>query len=205
LERGKINDKNKVKTLNITMLCGVVALCLTTQARAEFYDITFDDGSGNIGSGKVDVQSAGNNLFYAASGYLEIQAGGASGIWDLYSAGGTTPFPGYLYSPSGGYIYNNAVYPTGQNPQYPNVNSLLDLYGLLFTQGNANELNLWGNADGTYTLGGNIGGFQNFLVNIGFGGTASTPIITQAPEPNTTTLATLSGVLVALGVFRNRR
>ena len=188
------------------MLCGSLALCLTTiQAGAALYDITFDDGNGNVGAGQVDVQPAGNNNFYASSGYLQVTAGGASGIWNLHTAGGTTPYPGYLYSPSGGYIYNNAVYPSGQNPQYPTVNSLLDVYGLLFTQGTANELNLWGNADGTYNLGGNIGGFQNFLVNIGFGGTANNPIITQAPEPNTITLAGLGGVLAALGVFRSRR
>jgi len=190
----------------MTTMCVSLSLCLTiTRAGGALYDITFDDGNGNVGSGKVDVQPAGNNIFYAASGYLDMTAGGASGSWSLYGAGGSTPFPGYLYSPSGGYIYNNSVYPNGQNPQYPSVNSLLDVYGLLFTQGNANELNLWGNADGTYTLGGNVGGFQNFLVNIGFGGTANNPIITQAPEPNTITLTTLGGVLAAMRRLRRRR
>lgn len=188
------------------MLCASLALCLTTtQAGAALYDITFDDGNGNVGTGQVDVQAGANNNFYAYSGYLQVTSGGASGSWNLYTAGGTTPYPGYLYSPSGGYIYNNAVYPTGQNPQYPGVNSLLDVYGLLFTQGNGNELNLWGNADGTYNLGGNVGGFQNFNVNIGFGGTANNPIITQAPEPSPITLAALSGVLAALGRFRRKR
>jgi hypothetical protein len=194
-----------MKALKITMLCGSLAWCLTTRAGAGLYDLTFDDGNGNVGSGQVDVQSAGNNIFYASSGYLQMTAGGATGNWNLYSAGGTTPFPGYLYSPSGGYIYNNSVYPTGQNPQYPGVNSLLDIYGLLFTGVNGNELNLWGNADGTYTLGGNVGGFQNFFVNIGFGGTAGNPIITPVPEPNTIALAALIGVLATLGVFRSRR
>jgi len=55
------------------------------------------------------------------------------------------------------------VYPT-QNPQYPDTNPLLDVYGLLFTDSNQNELNLWGNADGSYTLGSNIGG-QTVTVN----------------------------------------
>lgn len=194
-----------LKKLNIAMVCVSLAWCLTSRAGAGLYDITFDDGNGNVGAGQVDVQSGGNNIFYASSGYLQMTAGGATGSWNLYSAGGTTPFPGYIYSPSGGYIYNNAVYPTGQNPQFPGVSSLLDTYGLLFTQGNGNELNLWGNADGTYTLGGNVGGFQNFFVNIGVGGASGNPIITQAPEPNTITLAALIGVLAALGVFRSRR
>jgi len=188
------------------MLCVSLAWCLTpSRAGAALYDITFNDGNGNIGAGQVDVQSAGNNNFYAYSGYLNVTAGGASGVWNLYTAGGTTPYPGYLYSPSGGYIYNNAVYPTGQNPQYPGITSLLDVYGLLFTQGNGNELNLWGNANGTYNLGGNVGGFQNFNVNIGFGGTANNPIIVPVPEPSPIALTALGGGLAAMGAFRRRR
>jgi hypothetical protein len=190
------------------MLCALVALCLTTtRASAALYDITFNDGNGNVGSGQVDVQPTGINNFYAASGYLNVTlGGGALSTWNLYTAGGTTPYPGFLVSPGGGYIYNNAVYPTGQNPQYPSVNSLLDVYGLLFRQSSGNnELNLWGNADGTYNLGGSVGGFQNFNANIGFGGTAGNPIITQVPEPTPLALATLSGVLAVLGVFRRRR
>ncbi len=196
-----------MKTLNITKLCALLAWYLTTTtADAALYDITFDDGNGNVGSGQVDVQSAGINNFYAASGYLQMTAGGASGTWNLYTAGGTTTYPGYILSPGGGYIYNNAVYPTGQNPQYPSTSSLLDVYGLLFRQSSGNnELNLWGNADGTYTLGGSVGGFQNFNVNIGFGGTAGNPIITQAPEPTAIALATLTGVFAAFGRFRRRR
>lgn len=196
----------KTLNFNIPALCASLALCLTpARVGAALYDINFDDGSGNVGTGQVDVQPIGNNNYYAYSGYLQVTSGGASGLWNLYTAGGTTSYPGYLYSPSGGYIYNNAVYPTGQNPQYPTVNSLLDVYGLLFTQVNGNELNLWGNADGTYNLGGNVGGYQNFGVNIGFGGTANSPIITQAPEPNTITLAALGGVLAATRLFHRKR
>lgn len=77
------------------------------------------------------------------------------------------------------------MYPTGQNPQYPDANPLLDLYGLLFTQNNGNELNLWGNANGTYTLGGNIGGWQNFNADISIGGTTINPV----PEPVNCALA----------------
>ncbi len=190
----------------ILALFALLALCVsTTRVGAALYDITFDDGNGNVGTGQVDVQPGGNNRFFAYSGYLQVTSGGASGTWNLYTAGGTTPYPGYLYSPSGGYIYNNAVYPTGQNPQYPLVSSLLDVYGLLFIQANGNELNLWGNSDGTYTLGGNIGGYQNFNVNIGFGGTANNPIITQAPEPNTITLTALAGLLAASRIFLRKR
>lgn len=186
------------------MLCVSLAWCLAaSRAGAALYDITFNI-NGNIGAGQINVQSAGNNNFYAASGYLNVTAGGASGNWNLYTAGGTTPFPGYITSPSGGYIYNNAVYPTGQNPQYPSVTSLLDVYGLMFTQGNGNELNLWGNADGTYTLGGNVNGFQNFTANIGIGGSGSNPILAPVPEPSSIALTALFGGLAVLGRLRRR-
>jgi hypothetical protein len=169
-------------------------------SRAALYEITFNDGNGNVGSGQIDVESANNN-FYAASGSLDVTAGQPLGAWTLYvsdtTPGGTTPYPGYLYSPSGAFIYNNAVYPT-QNPQYPDTNPLLDYYGLLFTQNNGNELNLWGNPNGTYTLGGNIGGWQNFNVNISFGGTTITPV----PEQINYALAGFGLIFVSVSVGR---
>jgi hypothetical protein len=146
-------------------------------SRASLYIITFDDGNGNAGSGQIDVESASGNS-YAASGSLDVTAGQALGAWTLYIAGGTTPYPGNIHSPLNAFLYNNAVYPTGQNPQYGDGGPLLDVYGLLFTQNNGNEINLWGNADGSYTLGSNIGG-QTVTVNISFGGTTITPV----PEP----------------------
>ena len=73
-------------------------------------------------------------------------------------------------------------------------NPLLDDYGLLFTQNNGNELNLWGNADATYALGGNINGWQNFNVTISFGGTTIMPV----PEPINCALAVF-GLIFAFG------
>ena len=185
-----------LKTL--TLFAGLV-LGITTQAGAALYNITFNDGNGNVGSGQIDVESANNN-YYAASGYLDVTSGPAIGYWNLFTARGTTPYPGYIYSPSGAYIYNNAVYPTGQNPQYPDTNPLLDYYGLLFTQSNGNELNLWGNADGTYTLGGNINGYQNFNVTISFGGTTITPV----PEPVNVALGIFGGISLVVILARSR-
>lgn len=72
---------------------GVAAVLLalfafTPVSRAGLYEITFDDGNGNVGSGQIGVESAGNNNFYAASGYLDVTGGEASGVWTLYVAGG---------------------------------------------------------------------------------------------------------------------
>jgi hypothetical protein len=175
-----------------TLLWAVVLVCgLAYRAGACLYGITFDDSQGDSGSGQIDVEQANNN-YYASSGFLTVNSGGAAGNWTLCSAGGYTTYPGYLLSPSGAYMYNNAVYPNG-NPQYPAANPLLDLYGLLFTQSNGNELNLWGNSDGTYTLGGNVNGWQNFNVVITFGGT------TIAPVPEASTLFTVALLLLLIG------
>jgi hypothetical protein len=169
----------------------------TSVSHAALYGITFDDGNGNVGSGQIDVESANNN-FYAAGGYLDVTAGEAIGAWTLYIAGGTTPYPGYIRSPLNAFLYNNAVYPTGQNPQYGDNGPILDVYGLLFTQNNGNEeLNLWGNVDGTYTLGSNIGG-QTVTAVISFGDTTITPI----PEPINCALAGFGLVFVGGSVGR---
>jgi hypothetical protein len=166
-------------------------------SRAGLYIITFDDRNGNAGSGQIDVESASGNS-YAASGSLDVTAGQALGDWTLYTTGGTTPYPGYITSPLNAFLYNNAVYPTGQNPQYGDNGPLLDVYGLLFTQDNGHkELNLWGNTNGIYTLGSNIGG-QTVTVDISFGGTTITPV----PEPINCALAGFGLIFVGVSVGR---
>jgi hypothetical protein len=193
----KLNTNPNRITAFRTFLWAVVLVCgLAHRAGASLYGITFNDGQGDSGSGQIDVQQANNN-YYASSGYLTVDSGGAAGNWTLYSAGGYTSYPGYLTSPAGAYRYNNAVYPDG-NPQYPSANTLLDLYGLLFTQSNGNELNLWGNADDTYTLGGNVNGWQNFNVVITFGGT------TIAPVPEASTRLAVAFLLVVIGASEVR-
>ena len=182
------------------MLLASLAAGGMTPARAALYDITFNDGSGNVGTGQIDVESA-NNCNYACAGSLTVTSGGAAGNWSLYTSAGTCAYPGYLYSPSGGYIYNNAVYLGGTNPEYPTTNPLLDYYGLLFTQSNGNELNLWGNADGSYTLGGNVNGWQNFNVQISFENTAITPV----PEASTWLAGAFLLVPIGAGTIQSLR
>jgi hypothetical protein len=177
--------------------CFLVFFAFTPVSRAALYAITFNDGGHNVGSGQIDVESANGN-FYAASGNLTVTAGTAVGAWTLYTAGGTKTYPNYLTSPKGAFYYNNAVYPTGKNPQYPVANPLLDNYGLLFTQKNGNELNLWGNADGTYNVGAYIGGQLSFNVNISLGGTTITPV----PEPINCALAAFGLIFVGGSVGR---
>lgn len=187
-----------MRTCKASILTILLALEIALQADAAPFDITFDLGQGDTGSGQIDILPDLNGNFFAASGYLNIGSGAAAGNWSLYSAGGATTYPGYLTSPTGAYWYNNAFYPDGANPQYPGVNTPLDNYGLLFTQG-SNELNLWGNADGSFTLHGSINGFQNFNTQIFPAGGPGTPVIsfTPAPEPAASALVAFGGLLVA--------
>jgi hypothetical protein len=168
----------------------------TSVSRAALYEITFNDRNVNVGSGQIDVESASGNS-YAVSGSLTVTAGQALGDWTLYVAGGTASYPSSLTSPAGAFLYNNAVYPTGQNPQYGDGGPLLDVYGLLFTDSNKDELNLWGNTNGIYTLGSNIGG-QTVTVDISFGGTTIAPV----PEPINCALAGFGLIFVGGSIGR---
>jgi hypothetical protein len=186
-----------MKAFKAAILFAAFALVIAHPAGAGLYQITFNDGNGNAGAGQIDVECANGN-YSACAGYLNVNAGGAVGNWTLYTASSATPYPGYNLSPAGAYWYNNAVYPTGNNPQYSGTGALLDVYGLLFTQSNGNELNLWGNADGSYTLGGNVGGWQNFNVQISLQGTTITPV----PEPITLALPIFGGLVLTTGLAR---
>jgi len=204
----RLQPANRVrKGAKVALLLAFLALGVANQAAAALSQISFNDGQGNIGSGLIDIAGA-NNIYSAMSGYLDVTGGGAAGHWVLYAAGGATAYPNFLTSPAGAYWYNNAVYPTGVNPQYPGVSVLLDVYGLLFRQttGN-NELNLWGNADRSYNLAGNINGWQNFNVIIspaGVGGSSGV-IISHAPEASTLLAPLLLLVVMSTHFFRSLR
>jgi len=187
-----------MKVFEACILTWLLVVGIVTQANAAPFNITFDLGQGDIGSGQIDVLPDSNGNFFAASGFLTISSGAAAGNWSLYSAGGATTYPGYFTSPTGAYWYNNAFYLNGTNPQYPSINAPLDNYGLLFAQG-SNELNLWGNADGSFTLHGSINGFQNFNTPIFTAGGPGTPVIsfTPAPEPTAAALASFGSLLFA--------
>ncbi len=175
------NSCGPLQTLRLSASILLLALVVAPRASAgvyELYDITFNDSQGDSGYGQIEVNCDNNNYYTACAGFLDLATGTAAGVWTLYTGGGSSSYPGYLTSPSGAYWYNNAVYPEGNNPQYPNTDVILDLYGLLFTQSNGNEVNLWGNADGTYTLGGNINGWQNFNVEVTF----VDPTVIPVPE-----------------------
>lgn len=187
-----------MKTVKASVLVLSLVLGILTQAVAAPFQVTFNLGAGVTGSGLLDILQATNGSYFAASGNLTISGGTAAGNWAIYSAGGATTYPGYFTSPASAYWYNNSFYPNGTNTQYGAQNIYLDNYGLLLTRG-SDELNLWGNADGSYTLHGSIGGFQNFNTQLFSSGGPGTQVITfvQVPEPKATALVAFAGLLLA--------
>ena len=176
-----------MKTIKVATLLVLLALGFKAQADG-LYDINFTDGGANVGFGQIDVEGG-----FAVSGYFDVTAGLAAGNYLLYTAGGNATYPGTISSPSGKFIYDNAVYLT-LNPQYPTTNPYVDNGGLLFTDINNNEVNLWGNADGTYTFDAVISG--NYLDPSGIVGVSN---ITPTPEPSS--LALIGLMLIPAGVF----
>ncbi len=161
-------------------------LASDTKAQTDgLYAITFTDGGANVGSGQIDVESG-----FAISGHFDVTSGTALGDWTL--SGGTTAYPNQLLSPAGAFNYDNAVY-LATNPQYPTTNLFLDIGGLLFTDTNANEINLWGNADGSYSF---FGAINNVRYDPAVIGVAT---ITQVPEPSNVFILAL--LFLAVGLF----
>jgi hypothetical protein len=179
-----------MKILKITTLIAVLAVGFKAQADG-LYDITFSDGGSNVGAGQIDVEGG-----FAVSGYFDVTAGIAAGTFSLYTAAGNITYPGELTSPAGAFLYDNAVY-LASNPQYPTTNPFVDNAGLLFTDGSGNEINLWGNADGTYTFYGDINNNKYDPQAIG--------VSTIAPAPEPSNLAIIALMLVPAGAFLRRK
>jgi hypothetical protein len=74
-----------MKTLKTLTLFAALVLGIMAQAGAGLYNITFDDGHGDVGSGQIDVEMA-NNYYYAVSGFLTVAGGKAIGDWNLFTA-----------------------------------------------------------------------------------------------------------------------
>jgi hypothetical protein len=176
----------KMKTIRVIILAAVLVLDLKVRADG-LMDINFT-GGGNLGHGQIDVENG-----YAVSGYFDVTAGLAAGNYTLYTAGGTGTYQSLLTSPSGKFIYDNAVYLTS-NPQYPSTNPIWDNGGLLFTDINNSEVNVWGNADGSHT-------FDAFINNAYLDNTGVVGVSTITPTPEPSSLALIALMLVPAGVF----
>jgi hypothetical protein len=159
-----------MKTLKLAIIAS--ALFVAAQARASWYDITFD-GGGSDAYGTIDVVSGA-----AISGSLTITAGGNDGTYSLLPGTGSfsTP-PGYVLT------YDSLVNP-GSQP-------FVDNAGLLFTRGST-AINLFseipaGSGAATYGL---YGYPPQWVPGVDYG----TATLTAVPEPTTI----ISGALMLL-------
>ncbi|MEI9864664.1 MAG: PEP-CTERM sorting domain-containing protein [Limisphaerales bacterium] len=181
-----------MKTLKIAMLLAILTVGINVKADG-LYDIFFTDGGSNVGYGQINVQSG-----YAISGFFNVTAGAAIGSYSLYTAGGTGTYGSPLISPAVAFYYDNAVY-LGSNPQYPINNPFVDNSGLLFTDINNNEIDLWASSDnGTYTFDGYIN--HVYLDPSGIIGTST---ITPVPEPSS--IAILTSMLIPTAAVLRRK
>ena len=162
------------KTAIKLMTLAALVISVTTQAGATLMAISFDDDGNNAGSGTIDVEGG-----YAVSGSFMVTAGLATGYWTL--TGGTPSTAGSGTSPNGYFNYDNMVF-LGSDPY------LTTTGGLLFTDGLGDQLNLWADSPGTYSMWAvnssgtyyvEAGSYPGFSGATGYG----TSTITNAPTP----------------------
>jgi len=141
----------KTKFFSSIGLLGLLCLMLPNTARADNFTFTVNGGSGTLSATNI-----GGGMWVADSG---------TAIYNLtaFTLYAGTDNGAIQTSPSGGILFDNVL--------YPNSNPTLDVYGLLFIDANANELNIYG--------GPNV--VQTFK-------------LTAVPEPGTISLF-LSGML----------
>jgi hypothetical protein len=126
---------------------------LGTTAFEPLFDFTFTIGP-DTGYGSLGATYIGSGEFLAAAGNLTVTGGEFIGSYPLFPGG-----PGTTISPSGFFDYNNILYPSS--------NPVLDIDGLLFTEGVHGspgylEINIWGNSSpGSYTFDNNSNGQQD--------------------------------------------
>jgi len=126
---------------------------LGTTAFEPLFDFTFTIGL-NTGYGSLGTTYIGSGEFLAAAGNLTVTGGPFVGAYPLFPGG-----PGVTLSPSGFFDYDNVL--------FPSIDPVLDINGLLFTEGVDGspgylEINIWGNSSpGSYTFDNNSNGQQD--------------------------------------------
>jgi len=108
----------------------ITLIGMSAIANADAISFNVDAGD-NVGIGSIFTDSSG----FATSGSLDMTSGSITGIYSLFSGGGSP-----TYSPKGAFIYDNMTF-SGTAA----VN--LNYWGLLFV-GKGLEINIWGNGAG---------------------------------------------------------
>lgn len=177
-----------MKTLKIAIMS--VAASLAIEAQATLFDITFTSNDGSTqGSGVLNGISDGGGVYTAGAGsffdiFASISTPFLPGTYQVYPSSSLPP--NSQYSPSGFFIYDNAVL-NGQNPFITNP-------GLLFIgpNGFTLELNLFSNGPSSPVPNGTYQLYDNRGVNL-YGDATLSPI-SSVPEVSTI----LAGLLLVL-------
>jgi hypothetical protein len=145
-------------------------------------------GDGSSGVAVLTATNEGGGEWYATAGTL-VLSGGTNPYENITFTLFSNPngSPTNAYSPSGYFIYDNAVFPATNPP--------VDNSGLLFTGGGL-EVNIFSNSNTFYVNSG-------YNVPIVF--TVAAPAAAPVPEPSSLALLGVGGIGLAIGAFRRRR
>jgi len=223
----RIPSQHMIKKANVLSAALLAAASLPWQANASTFDFTFT-GPGVSGSIELTYGSATDAKYPQAfevtdlSGTFSDSNNGLNlvnvPVGALMPITRDTPEPGNLLAPndfsrfavatgldpqSNGFLtYDNLLWPGGSPPtasDYPLHGGFLDIYGLMFTLGNGDVVDLWsaGNITGTPPISYGVGvATHSTALDYVSGGVTAT----ATPEPGTVVL--LGGGLLALMGWR---